>query len=94
VTLDKLHRQSGQPEIAPSDDAKKAADGKPFAAAIVKVCLAADGKVASTKVAKSSGVPAYDEQLQTTIQAAWAFEPFAPHGAPEPVCTSVAFVSK
>jgi TonB family protein len=93
VTLDKLHRQSGQPEIAPSDDAKKAAAGKPFAVAIVKVCLTADGRVASTKLAKSSGVPAYDKQLQTTIEATWAFEPYATDGAPEPACASATFVS-
>jgi TonB family protein len=94
VTLDKLHRLTGQPAIPPSDDVKKAAGAKPLAVAIVKVCVAADGKVASTKLAKSSGVAAYDEQLQTTIQATWTFEPVATDGKPEPVCTSATFLSK
>ena len=85
VALEKLHRLTGDAAIAPSADLA----GKPIAAAIVKVCLGAEGKVESTKVVKSSGAPIYDDQLQATIKASWTFEPFDG----KPVCTSVTFVS-
>jgi TonB family protein len=91
VTLDKLRRVSGDAAIPPGDDAKKAAGGKPIAAAIVKVCLAADGKVESTKIVKSSGVAAYDDQLQATIKASWAF---APQDKPELLCTTATFTTR
>jgi hypothetical protein len=91
VAIDKLRRLSGDAAIPPGDDAKKAAGGKPFAVAIVKVCLAADGKVESTKIVKSSGVPAYDDQLQGTIKASWTF---APEARPEAVCTTATFQAR
>jgi len=91
IALDKLKRVSGEPAIPPSGDARKAAGGKPFAVAIVKVCLSPDGKVDSTKVIKSSGVPAYDDELQATIKASWAF---APDAKPEALCTSATFAAR
>jgi TonB family protein len=94
VVIEKLHRLTGEPAIPPSDDVQRAAAGKPFAVAIVKVCLTADGKVDSTKIVKSSGMPAYDEQLQATIKATWAFTPVETEGKPGPVCTSVTFVAR
>jgi len=91
--LGKLHRLTGEQAIPPSDDARKAAAGKPLGVAIVKVCLTAEGKVESTKVVKSSGVAVYDAQLQSTIQATWTFEPDATDGKPAPVCTQVTFLT-
>ena len=88
VPLDKLRRVAGEAAIPPGADAKNAAAGKPFAVAIVRVCLAADGKVDSTKIVKSSGVTAYDDQLQAAIKAGWAF---APQDKPEPLCTTATF---
>ena len=90
VKVDKLHRLTGEPQIAPS---AAAAAGQPVAAAIVKLCLGADGKVESTKLIKSSNVPAYDEDLQATIKTTWTFEPFEADGKPAPVCTQVTFVA-
>lgn len=90
VALDKLHRLGGDAAIAPSPAVRKAAR-KPLAVAIVKICLGPDGKVAMTKLVKSSGVPAYDEQLHSTIQATWTFEPFEVDGEPAPVCASATF---
>ena len=87
VKLDKLHRLTGEPQIAPSATAA----GQPVAAAIVKLCLGADGKVESTKLVKSSNVAAYDEELQATIKTTWTFEPFETDGQPAPVCTQVTF---
>jgi TonB family protein len=91
IPLDKLKRLSGEPAIPPGPDARKAAGGKPFAVAIVKVCLTSDGKVDSTKIVKSSGVAIYDEQLVATIKASWTF---APDAKPEPLCTSATFAAR
>jgi TonB family protein len=93
VALDKLHRLSGDAAIAPSDEVKKATGDRPLAAAIVRVCLAPDGAVESTKIVKSSGVTAYDDQLQSAIQATWKFSPVETSGAPERVCTSAVFAT-
>jgi TonB family protein len=90
VVIDKLHRITGEQAIPPSDDVKPA--GKPLGAAIIRVCLQPDGKVATTKLVKSSGAPAYDEQLQSTIKATWSFEPVDIDGAPASVCTTATFL--
>jgi TonB family protein len=93
VVIDKLHRLSGDPAIPPSDDVKKAAGDRALATAIVRLCLAVDGTVESTKIVKSSGVPVYDDQLQGAIKATWKFSPVDTDGKPGRVCTSVAFVT-
>jgi TonB family protein len=94
MAIEKLHRLSGSPTIAPSDDVKKVAPASSISAAIVKVCMSADGKVESTKLVKPSGVPAYDEQLQSTIKSTWTFEPVATDGKPAPVCSTATFVAR
>jgi TonB family protein len=93
VPLDTLHRRTGEPAIPPGDDARQAAAGKPLGVTIVKVCLTAEGKVLATRLVKSSGVAAYDAQVQRTIQATWTFEPVATGGTPAPVCTQVTFMT-
>jgi TonB family protein len=98
VLLDKLHRLTGEASILPNDEAQRAAGGKPMAIAIVRVCLGAEGKVDSAKVVKSSGVAAYDDQLQRTIQDTWTFEPVEPSGGhdgkPIPVCAAATFATQ
>jgi len=88
VAFNRLHRVSGAAEIPPSEAVAQAAGGKPLAVAILKVCLGADGKVDSTKLAKSSGVPAYDDELLATIKTTWVFEPVQVEGVSAPVCTT------
>jgi len=92
--IDKLVRVTGDPAIPPNADVQNAANGKPIGATIVKLCLTAEGRVESTKLVKSSGVAAYDEQVQATIKATWAFEPVTTDGNPGPVCTSVTFFTR
>jgi hypothetical protein len=94
VAPDKLHRLTGDPAIPPSDDVKRAAGGKPFAAAIVKLCLDPGGKVASTRLVKSSGVPAYDDQIQAVMKETWTFSPGEVDGRPVAVCTAVTFLKR
>jgi hypothetical protein len=88
VRLDQLHRLTGDAQIAPSDVARHDAAGKPFAVAIVRLCLDAGGKVSATKVVKSSGVQTYDEQLEVTIRSSWTFA--ADDGN---ACTTATFVN-
>jgi TonB family protein len=100
VLLDKLHRLTGEPSIPPNDAAQNAAGGKPMAVAIVRVCLTPEGKVETAKIVKSSGVPAYDEQLQRTIQDTWTFEPIESgepgghEGKPMAVCAAATFATR
>lgn len=93
VPLQKLHRRSGDPAIPPND-APPGTAARPPAAALVKICIAPDGKIDSTKIVKSSGVAAYDEQLQNTIAATWSFEPIEIDGHPATVCTSAVFLAR
>jgi TonB-like protein/aspartyl protease len=86
--LDRLHRTAGDAQIAPSDVARRDAAGKPFAVAIVRLCIDPEGKVSSTKVVKSSGVPSYDEQLEIAIRSSWTFT-----AADAGVCTTATFVN-
>jgi TonB family protein len=91
IAIDNLHRVTGDAAIALSDDVRKAMGDVPLVAAILKICLSPEGKVETTKVIKSSGAPAYDDQLQRVIKASWSFEPFDIDGKPVAVCTSVTF---
>jgi len=99
VALESLRRLTGEPEISPSAEVLAAANGKPVGAAIVRVCLNAEGKVESTRIVKSSGVAAYDEQVQGTLRATWTFAP-PPAGSigqdarASGVCTLVTFVPR
>jgi len=90
VMIDKLHRLTGDAAIPPSADIA-AAEVRP-ATAIVRLCLAPDGSVESTRVVKSSGVAAYDDQLQRVIRSTWRFSPVDPD-KPGHVCTSATFAT-
>ena len=94
VPVDQLHRLTGEPAIAPGEDLLQVAGGKPPGIAIVRVCLTIDGKVDSTKLVKSSGVAAYDAQVQATIQATWTFDPVEIDGERGPVCTQATFMTR
>jgi protein TonB len=60
------------------------------ASSVIKVCIAADGAVATTAVARSSGYPAYDQQLVAGVRA-WRYRPYMVNGQPTPACSAVAF---
>ncbi len=92
IALDRLHRLTGDAAIPPSDDVQRAAAGTTLAVVVVRLCLDADGKVASTRIVKPSGVRAYDDQLQAAIQASWTFGSEL-DGKPGPVCTTATFVN-
>jgi hypothetical protein len=88
----KLRRVAGEATIPPSADAVAAAAGKPFAAAVVKVCVARDGRIESTKIVKTSGVPAYDAQLEHAIASTWRFDPIELGYTTSAACISATFL--
>jgi len=59
---------------------------------IVKVCVTADGAIASAEQMKNSGFPAYDDGIRATIRNSWKFRPYVVNGTPTPVCTALRFV--
>lgn len=59
---------------------------------VVKLCLAADGTIASTNILTSSGFGNYDRRIFTTIRDTWKYRPFTRNGVGMPVCTTVTFI--
>ncbi len=58
----------------------------------VKLCLAADGTIASTNMLTSSGFGDFDRKIFNTIRATWKYRPFTRNGVGMPVCTTVTFI--
>ena len=56
-----------------------------------KLCIAADGAIASVTMLKSSGLPTYDTKIRTHMSD-WRYKPFEINGKPAPVCTTVTFI--
>jgi periplasmic protein TonB len=59
--------------------------------AVIKMCLASDGRVRSLEAISSSGYPQYDAEILREMRA-WRYRPYEVDGAPVPVCTAVTFV--
>ncbi len=57
-----------------------------------KLCVSAAGTIESVSPLKSTGFPAYDTKIASTIRAQWRYRPFVIDGAPAAVCTAVRFV--
>jgi len=93
VTGSRLQRRTGEPQIAPNDASRQAiaAAGTPVVAALVKVCLAADGTVESDKISRTSRVAVWDQQLLDDIKRTWTFDPVLIDGSPAGVCAPFVF---
>jgi protein TonB len=87
-------RIAGDKLIAPDDDTKVeiTKSGKDRIVASFKLCLADDGKIVQVSLLKSSGFPAYDQKIMTTIRTTWGYRPYLVNGQPQPVCTAVTFI--
>ncbi|HSK02957.1 MAG TPA: TonB family protein [Kofleriaceae bacterium] len=59
--------------------------------ASIKVCLAANGAVASVAVMKSTRYAAYDEAILAAARR-WIYRPYSVNGTPVPACGMVTFV--
>ena len=87
-------RISGEKQIIPDDVTKIAIEraGTNRVVGTFKVCLTAGGGIASVTALKSTGYPAYDHAITTTITGTWRYRPFLIGGHPAPVCTAVTFI--
>lgn len=59
--------------------------------ATIKMCLDAQGRVASLEILKSSGHDAYDREFLREMRA-WRYQPYRIDSVPVPVCTPINFV--
>ena len=57
-----------------------------------KICVAIDGSINTVSLLKSSGFPAYDDKIQSTIRRDWRYRPFLVAGKPTAVCTAIRFI--
>jgi TonB family protein len=85
-------RISGQTQLHPSDVVKTSMlhDGHSKVTAVFKVCVGADGNVDGVSQLKSSGYPAYDQELMAAIRA-WVYKPYEIDGQRVPACGTVTF---
>ena len=87
-----LERQriAGSRRIAPPESVKLAMAQKRRLQLIAGVwmCLNRRGSVATLRVMKSSGYPAYDRRIRRVMHK-WRYKPFLVNGSAVPVCTSV-----
>ncbi len=86
-------RISGSPAIVPDDRTKLVIANAGLRKVIgsFKLCIAADGKVASVDRIKTTRLPAYDAKIMRQMRS-WKYRPYEVDGKPVPVCTVVSFV--
>lgn len=91
-TVAKGLRTSGEDQIYPPDTVKQSMqrDGKTDLRAVVQVCVSAGGRVDSTRLMKSTGYQAYDDELQSKIRD-WGYRPYMVGGKASPMCSVVMF---
>jgi hypothetical protein len=86
-------RIAGNKNIVPDNFTKTriSVSGKSELVGSFKLCLDEGGKVASVKLLKTTGFPAYDQTINRDIHT-WRYRPFWVDGRPQPVCTAVTFI--
>jgi serine/threonine protein kinase len=57
-----------------------------------KVCITAEGAISTVTQLKSTGFPAYDTKIATTIRKDWRYRPYVVNGKATPVCTAFRFI--
>ncbi|HEY1810799.1 MAG TPA: energy transducer TonB [Kofleriaceae bacterium] len=87
-------RIAGTKLIEPDDATKREISraGKDRTISSFKLCIAVDGKIASVRLLRSSGFPAYDQKIIDTIQGEWRYRPYMIQNKAVPVCTAVTFI--
>jgi TonB family protein len=86
-------RISGQTQVHPDQVTQNQMirDGAGKAEAVVKLCIAADGSVGSTRLLRSTRYAEYDAALVAAV-AGWRYQPYRLNGAAVPACSTVRFV--
>lgn len=87
-------RVTGEKNLLPDDMTKieLQQSGRTKIVAALKLCIDVEGSVARVQVLKSSGFPAYDALLETTVRDTWRYRPFLINGQAVPVCTAVTWI--
>jgi len=87
-------RIAGEKMITPDDVTKTEINrsGKSRIIGSFKLCLTVDGAISSVNMLKSTGFPAYDNKILSTIKGSWLYKPYNVNGKAVPVCTAVTFV--
>jgi len=88
------NRIAGEKNIVPDDVTKTeiSRSGKDRLIGSYKLCITADGNISNVTQLKSTGFPAYDSKITTTIRGEWRYRAFMVNGKPTPVCTAVTFI--
>jgi protein TonB len=88
------NRIAGEKNIVPDDVTKTeiSRSGKDKLIGSFKLCITADGNIASVNQLKSTGFPSYDSKITGTIRGEWRYRPFMVNGKAAPVCTAVTFI--
>jgi TonB family protein len=88
------NRVAGDKEIIPDENTQSeiGRSGQDKINGSYKLCVAPDGNVTSVTQLKSTGFPAYDNKIQSTIRGKWRYKPFIVDGKATTVCTAVRFV--
>jgi len=88
------NRISGEKNIVPEDHTKTeiSRSNKDKLVGSFKLCITAEGNINTVSKLKSTGFPAYDDKIITTIRGEWRYRPFTVNGKPTPVCTAVTFI--
>ena len=89
-----LMRIAGEKNIFPDDVTKTAIieSGTARVISSFKVCITSAGTIASVKQLKTTGFPAFDQKIMTTIGSQWRYRPIVIDGKPTNVCTAVTFI--
>jgi len=92
-TAVEAYRISGEKEILPDDDTRRAiaAAGSPRLIGSFKVCITSQGTIEGVTMLKSTGVIAYDRLIERRIHG-WRYKPFMLDGEPAPVWAAVTFI--
>ena len=87
-------RIAGEKMITPDDVTKTEINrsGKTRIIGSFKLCLTVGGAIQTVTMLKSTGFPAYDNKILSTIRGSWRYRPYNVNGKPVPVCTAVTFV--
>jgi hypothetical protein len=56
-----------------------------------KICVTSEGAINTVTQIRSTGFPAYDEKIRSTIRHDWRYRPYVVNGKPTPVCTALRF---
>lgn len=86
-------RISGETQVHPDDFTQNQMirDGVGHVAGVVKLCIAPDGSVGSTRLLASTKYVTYDAALIAAV-AGWRYQPYRVNGTPVAACSTVRFV--